>query len=99
MNGMLYGKNKIITQAQVMAEKKMFGDCLGSSTENSSMEDLSCDYEASESGEAVSVAPFPFKVAKALDPTIYRNIEFDSWGEMRRGAYIFLFCWAFFKKC
>ncbi|XP_044739224.1 protein ovarian tumor locus-like isoform X2 [Chrysoperla carnea] len=30
------------------------------------------------------LAPFSFKVAKALDPTIYRNIEFDSWNEMRK---------------
>lgn len=31
-----------------------------------------------------SIAPFPFKVAKALDPTIYRNIEYDTWTEMRK---------------
>lgn len=36
-----------------------------------------------------AVAPFPFKVAKALDPTIYRNIEYDSWGEVRRGKRYF----------
>lgn len=30
------------------------------------------------------ITPFPYKVAKALDPNIYRNIEFDSWNEMRR---------------
>ena len=35
--------------------------------------------------QAINVAPFPFKVAKALDPTIYRNIEYDSWTEVRRG--------------
>lgn len=34
------------------------------------------------------IAPFPFKVAKALDPNIYRNIEYDSWGETRRGKRI-----------
>ncbi|CAH1130726.1 unnamed protein product [Ceutorhynchus assimilis] len=32
----------------------------------------------------VVVAPFPFKIAKALDPNIYRNIEYDSWGQARR---------------
>ncbi|XP_044257856.1 putative bifunctional UDP-N-acetylglucosamine transferase and deubiquitinase ALG13 [Tribolium madens] len=32
----------------------------------------------------MNIAPFPFKVAKALDPTIYRNIEYDSWTEVRR---------------
>lgn len=30
------------------------------------------------------ITPFPYKVAKALDPNIYRNIEFDSWSEVRR---------------
>jgi hypothetical protein len=35
----------------------------------------------------VNVAPFPFKVAKALDPTMYRNIEYDSWTEVRRGMF------------
>nr|CAH7768644.1 unnamed protein product [Callosobruchus chinensis] len=34
--------------------------------------------------EPLTVAPFPFKVAKALDPNIYRNIEYDTWGEVRR---------------
>lgn len=31
------------------------------------------------------ITPFPYKVAKALDADIYRNIEFDVWSEMRRG--------------
>ncbi|XP_050348787.1 putative bifunctional UDP-N-acetylglucosamine transferase and deubiquitinase ALG13 isoform X1 [Nymphalis io] len=31
-----------------------------------------------------SITPFPYKVAKALDPDIYRNIEFDVWSELRR---------------
>lgn len=30
------------------------------------------------------ITPFPYKVAKALDPCIYRNIEYDTWSEMRR---------------
>lgn len=30
------------------------------------------------------ITPFPYKVAKALDPNMYRNIEFDSWNEMRK---------------
>lgn len=29
--------------------------------------------------------PFPFKIAKALDPNLYRNIEFDNWSEFRKG--------------
>ncbi|KAH1022295.1 hypothetical protein HUJ04_011717 [Dendroctonus ponderosae] len=31
------------------------------------------------------IAPFPYKVAKALHPDIYRNIEYDSWNNMRKG--------------
>ncbi|XP_070386661.1 UDP-N-acetylglucosamine transferase subunit ALG13-like isoform X2 [Dermacentor albipictus] len=30
------------------------------------------------------IAPFPFKVAKALDPTIYRNVEYDNWKEAEK---------------
>ncbi|XP_059045647.1 protein ovarian tumor locus-like [Achroia grisella] len=30
------------------------------------------------------ITPFPYKVAKALDPDIYRNIEFDVWSELRK---------------
>ncbi|CAH0720263.1 unnamed protein product, partial [Brenthis ino] len=30
------------------------------------------------------ITPFPYKVAKALDPDIYRNIEFDVWSELKR---------------
>lgn len=29
--------------------------------------------------------PFPYRVAKALDPDIYRNTDFDIWHEIRRG--------------
>lgn len=29
--------------------------------------------------------PFPYKVLKALDPEIYRNIEFDVWLDSRKG--------------
>nr|CAD7408056.1 unnamed protein product [Timema poppensis] len=33
---------------------------------------------------AQGLTPFPYKVAKALDPNIYRNIEFDVWSDIRR---------------
>ena len=29
--------------------------------------------------------PFPYKVAKALDPRMYRNVEFDLWNDERKG--------------
>lgn len=34
---------------------------------------------------AQGATPFPYKVAKALDQNIYRNIEFDIWNDFRRG--------------
>lgn len=42
--------------------------------------DISCVRQLLNSG----ITPFPYKVAKALDPLIYRNIEFDVWSEMRK---------------
>lgn len=38
--------------------------------------------------QPLSSAPFPYKIAKALDPNIYRNIEYDTWVEVRRGKLI-----------
>lgn len=32
----------------------------------------------------VGITPYPYKVAKALDPDMYRNVEFDSWSDARR---------------
>lgn len=29
--------------------------------------------------------PFPYKVAKALDPRMYRNVEYDLWSDERKG--------------
>ncbi|XP_076393478.1 uncharacterized protein LOC100877500 isoform X2 [Megachile rotundata] len=31
-----------------------------------------------------NVPPFPYRIAKALDPNIYRNTDFDIWHEIRR---------------
>jgi hypothetical protein len=33
------------------------------------------------------VPPIPYKVAKALAPDYYRNIELDIWCELKRGIY------------
>ncbi|XP_017147613.1 protein ovarian tumor locus isoform X2 [Drosophila miranda] len=30
------------------------------------------------------ITPFPYKVAKSLDPNMYRNVEFDVWNEIRK---------------
>ncbi|KAH8275102.1 hypothetical protein KR018_012285 [Drosophila ironensis] len=32
------------------------------------------------------ITPFPYKVAKSLDPYMYRNIEFDCWNDIRKEA-------------
>ncbi|KAL1491724.1 hypothetical protein ABEB36_012279 [Hypothenemus hampei] len=42
------------------------------------------DANSSDGTNNSMVAPFPFKVAKALDPSIYRNIEYDSWNDVRK---------------
>lgn len=44
--------------------------------------DVSCVRQLLNAG----ITPFPYKVAKALDPNIYRNIEFDVWSELRKLA-------------
>ena len=32
--------------------------------------------------------PFPYRVAKALDPDTYRNVEYDTWLDSRKGQSI-----------
>jgi hypothetical protein len=34
--------------------------------------------------------PLPYKVAKSLDPVIYRNTAFDAWLAVKKGLLIFL---------
>lgn len=31
------------------------------------------------------ITPFPYKVAKSLDAEMYRNVEYDTWNEYRKG--------------
>ena len=31
--------------------------------------------------------PFSYRVAKTLDPNVYRNIEYDTWHADRRGKW------------
>nr|AAA28740.1 ovarian tumor protein isoform [Drosophila melanogaster] len=35
------------------------------------------------------ISPFPYKVAKSMDPYMYRNIEFDCWNDMRKEAKLY----------
>ncbi|XP_056644416.1 protein ovarian tumor locus-like isoform X3 [Diorhabda sublineata] len=78
VHNMLYDKGNIITQAELMMEKKR----LESENKELTFEELQEKFNLKNL--ALNIAPFPFKIAKALDPNIYRNIEYDSWGEMRR---------------
>ncbi|KAM9324041.1 UDP-N-acetylglucosamine transferase subunit ALG13-like [Gastrophryne carolinensis] len=40
--------------------------------------------EEAKSAENPNKMPFPYKVLKALDPEIYRNVEFDVWLDSRK---------------
>lgn len=47
---------------------------------------------------AQGATPFPYKVAKALDQNIYRNIEFDIWNDFRRGTVFCIFVYKWTNK-
>ncbi|KAJ8945841.1 hypothetical protein NQ318_009582 [Aromia moschata] len=84
VKAMLYDKNHVImAQNDLLAEKKKTGTEI-----NNNEMGLPTVEEVADGMDTplltTNIAPFPFKVAKALDPTIYRNIEYDSWGEVRR---------------
>ncbi|GAB6027308.1 hypothetical protein CHUAL_001591 [Chamberlinius hualienensis] len=57
----------------------------GSATEESSKEGGSEIRQSLARG----FPPFPYKVAKALDPNIYRNVEFDVWNESKKGEIVY----------
>lgn len=38
----------------------------------------------------LGITPFPYKVAKALDIEVYRNVEFDVWNDYRKGWFKFM---------
>ncbi|KAK9881067.1 hypothetical protein WA026_014412 [Henosepilachna vigintioctopunctata] len=77
VHGMLYDKTYITTQAELLLDDK--------NEENDDTSDRNSDTLPKDNSLlSFNIAPFPFKVAKALDPSIYRNIEYDSWTEVRR---------------
>ncbi|XP_074864231.1 UDP-N-acetylglucosamine transferase subunit ALG13 [Carettochelys insculpta] len=60
-------------------------DWEGNDTDNSPPEDkLKQGTEEAKPPENSSKMPFPYKVLKALDPEIYRNVEFDVWLDSRK---------------
>ncbi|KAJ8955781.1 hypothetical protein NQ314_006848 [Rhamnusium bicolor] len=80
----IFIRYQIVPAAEILAEKKK----MMAEVNNNEMGLEPLEEETDNSTPLISlttnIAPFPFKVAKALDPTIYRNIEYDSWGEVRR---------------
>lgn len=74
---MLYDKHNLVTLADCV--KSEYNECIEKDNNNNTDNDFS---------QSTMIAPFPFKVAKALDPNIYRNIEYDTWGDTRRGKSV-----------
>lgn len=53
--------------------------------QNDSSDEVQSDWKGGAS-------PIPYKVAKALAPDYYRNIELDIWHELKRGnTYIYIY--------
>ncbi|OBS67557.1 hypothetical protein A6R68_03892, partial [Neotoma lepida] len=59
-----------------------FGAC--SSVESTPEDSSKQGREEQKFPENPSKMLFPYKVLKALDPEIYRNIEFDAWLDSRK---------------
>ncbi|XP_033606451.1 OTU domain-containing protein 4 isoform X2 [Cryptotermes secundus] len=90
VNKMLHDKTNRVQKERVMNEDRFiscgsFGFSMEISLESNK------DYKDHEDTNvnvkellAQGATPFPYKVAKALDPNIYRNIEFDIWNDFRK---------------
>ncbi|KAM4663450.1 UDP-N-acetylglucosamine transferase subunit ALG13-like [Discoglossus pictus] len=59
-------------------------DAAGKDGENSLEDKNKQNTEDPKSSENPNKMPFPYKVLKALDPEIYRNVEFDVWLDSRK---------------
>uniref|UniRef100_A0A8D0H316 ubiquitinyl hydrolase 1 n=1 Tax=Sphenodon punctatus TaxID=8508 RepID=A0A8D0H316_SPHPU len=66
-----------------LSEKRV-EDWESNDTDNSPEEKCKQGTEEAKPPENPSKMPFPYKVLKALDPEIYRNIEFDVWLDNRK---------------
>jgi len=58
---------------------------------------LVCPRHSRNNRPVVPPMPFPFRVAKALDPEIYRNVEHDTWYESKKQEEIDATCEMFVK--
>ncbi|XP_052529543.1 putative bifunctional UDP-N-acetylglucosamine transferase and deubiquitinase ALG13 [Tympanuchus pallidicinctus] len=59
-------------------------DWEGNDTDNPVEDKFRQGTEEAKTPENSSKMPFPYKVLKALDPEIYRNVEFDVWLDSRK---------------
>ncbi|XP_069695112.1 deubiquitinase otu-like [Periplaneta americana] len=87
VNKMLHDKTNRVQKERILNEELISCGRFGFSMEISM--ETSKDYKDEEIVNvkellAHGATPFPYKVAKALDPNIYRNIEFDIWNDYRR---------------
>ncbi|KAM6323074.1 UDP-N-acetylglucosamine transferase subunit ALG13-like [Podargus strigoides] len=65
------------------AEKRV-DDWEGNDTDNAQEDKFKQGIEEEKPPENPSKMPVPYKVLKALDPEIYRNVEFDVWLDSRK---------------
>ncbi|KAM6253804.1 UDP-N-acetylglucosamine transferase subunit ALG13-like [Porphyrio hochstetteri] len=64
--------------------EKRVDDWEGNDTDNPQEDKFKQGIEEEKSPENPSRMPVPYKVLKALDPDIYRNVEFDVWLDSRK---------------
>ncbi|NXD15167.1 OTUD4 protein, partial [Nothocercus nigrocapillus] len=69
--------------SKISPEKRM-EDWEGNDSDNPPEEKFKQGTEEAKPPENPSKMPFPYKVLKALDPEIYRNVEFDVWLDSRK---------------
>lgn len=100
---MLYEKPAIfvnnpeyINCANTMVNEKISPSASPMEEQNIAKLENGCTKDCCLQEQTSVVAPFPYKVAKALDPNIYRNIEYDTWTEIRRGIF---FIFDMFYSC
>ncbi|XP_025942037.1 putative bifunctional UDP-N-acetylglucosamine transferase and deubiquitinase ALG13 [Apteryx rowi] len=69
--------------SKILPEKRM-EDWESNDIDNSPEDKFKQGTEEAKPLENPSKMPFPYKVLKALDPEIYRNVEFDVWLDSRK---------------
>ncbi|KAM9126902.1 UDP-N-acetylglucosamine transferase subunit ALG13-like [Pangshura tecta] len=71
-------------KASKTSSERRVEDWESNDTDNPAEDKLRQGTEEAKPPENPSKMPFPYKVLKALDPEIYRNVEFDVWLDSRK---------------